>query len=93
MEKRSLLTSFALVTSCLLKFNGYNGYTPEDRLEGLNLQLGDWHTGVKILELLFRRFYSRSSSDDECSMYFDATIINRRNVREDPHTAYQPETS
>lgn len=28
-----------------------NGYTPEDRLEGFNLQLGDWHTGVKILEV------------------------------------------
>ena len=26
-----------------------NGYTPEDRLEGINLQLGDWHAGVKLL--------------------------------------------
>lgn len=26
-----------------------NGYTQEDRLEGLNLQLGDWHAGVKLL--------------------------------------------
>ena len=23
-------------------------------------------------------------------MYFDLNVINRRNVREDPHTAYQP---
>ena len=28
-----------------------NGYTAEDRLEGFNVQLGDWHTGVKILEV------------------------------------------
>ena len=28
-----------------------NGYTAEDRLEGFNLQLGDWHTGLKILEV------------------------------------------
>ena len=28
-----------------------NGYTAEDRLEGFNMQLGDWHTGVKILEV------------------------------------------
>ena len=28
-----------------------NGYTAEDRLEGFNLQLGDWHTGVKILDV------------------------------------------
>lgn len=29
-----------------------NGYTSEDRLDGFNMQLGDWHTGVKILEVL-----------------------------------------
>jgi hypothetical protein len=28
-----------------------NGYTAEDRLEGFNVQFGDWHTGVKILEV------------------------------------------
>lgn len=28
-----------------------NGYTPEDRLQGINLQLGDWHAGVKILSV------------------------------------------
>ena len=26
-----------------------NGYTAEDRLEGMNFQIGDWHAGVKIL--------------------------------------------
>ena len=28
-----------------------NGHTAKDRLEGFNMQLGDWHTGVKILEV------------------------------------------
>jgi len=28
-----------------------NGYSAKDRLEGLNLQLGDWHTAVKILDV------------------------------------------
>lgn len=28
-----------------------NGYTPEDRLEGMNLQIADWHAGVKILDV------------------------------------------
>lgn len=28
-----------------------NGYTSDDRLEGFKMQLGDWHTGVKILEV------------------------------------------
>ena len=26
-----------------------NGHTPEDRLEGINLQLGDWHAALKLL--------------------------------------------
>ena len=43
-----------------------------------------------FLQLLFRRFNSGSSSNDECTMYFDRNVINRRNVREDPHTAYRP---
>ena len=29
-----------------------NGYTTEDRLEGINFQHGDWHTSVKILEVI-----------------------------------------
>ncbi|CAB3993978.1 Hypothetical predicted protein [Paramuricea clavata] len=66
-----------------------NGYTPEDRLEGFRMQLGVWHTGVKILELLFRRCYYASSSDDECSIMYDRNVINRRNVIEDPHQAYR----
>lgn len=30
-----------------------NGYSAKDRLEGLNLQLGDWHAAVKVLEVSF----------------------------------------
>ncbi|CAB4011105.1 Hypothetical predicted protein, partial [Paramuricea clavata] len=35
-----------------------NGYTPEDRLEGIIMQLGDWHAGLKILSMIYERFYS-----------------------------------
>lgn len=28
-----------------------NGYTPEERLDGINLQLGDWHAAVKLLSV------------------------------------------
>ena len=28
-----------------------NGFSPEDRLEGINLQLGDWHAAVKVLSV------------------------------------------
>ena len=30
-----------------------NGYTQEDRLEGLILQMGDWHAGLKILTVSY----------------------------------------
>ena len=43
------------------------------------------------LQLLFRRFYSGSSSDDHCTLFADRNLINRRNVREDPHSAYRPD--
>lgn len=32
-----------------------NGYTPEDRFEGINLQLGDWHAGLKLLTVSMGR--------------------------------------
>ena len=28
-----------------------NGLTPRDRLDGINLQLGDWHAAVKLLSV------------------------------------------
>ena len=28
-----------------------NGHTPKDRLEGINVQLGDWHAAVKVLSV------------------------------------------
>ena len=30
-----------------------NGYSAKERLQGLNLQLGDWHEAVKVLEVSF----------------------------------------
>ena len=30
-----------------------NGYTQEDRLEGINLQLGDWHAALKLLSVSY----------------------------------------
>ncbi|XP_048589438.1 uncharacterized protein LOC116618156 [Nematostella vectensis] len=65
-----------------------NGYTPESTLEGMHLQIGDWHTAVKVLSLLFKRFYSAQSDGDLCTMYADRTTINRRNVTADPSKAY-----
>ena len=38
-----------------------NGFTPKDRLEGINMQLGDWHAAVKLLSVsktLFTHQYS-----------------------------------
>ncbi|XP_074619605.1 uncharacterized protein LOC141878531 [Acropora palmata] len=65
-----------------------NGYTPEDRLEGMNFQIGDWHAGVKILSLIFKKFFSAKSDGDTCSLYSDRTLIDRRNVKAEPQSAY-----
>ena len=35
-----------------------NGYTPKDRLEDINLQLGDWHAAVKVLSVCLRLYYA-----------------------------------
>ncbi|CAH3167804.1 unnamed protein product [Porites lobata] len=43
-----------------------NGYTPKDRLEGINLQLGDWHAAVKLFSLIYARFYNGKSATDSC---------------------------
>lgn len=34
-----------------VKFSVANGNTPQDRLEGIKLQLGDWHAAVKVLNV------------------------------------------
>lgn len=34
-----------------------NGYTPEDRLEERNFQIGDWHAGVKILSVGYKLLF------------------------------------
>ena len=39
--------------------------------------------------MIYRRFLNWSSSDDECTMMSDKNVINRRNVKEDPHIAYR----
>ena len=146
-----------------------NDYTPEDRLEGLILQTGDWHAGLKILsvsylymwlvimplksvllsasvnlivknghvgllakklstcnytffmqlqrvsqissyiihvyavliqtlrkiiyfflQLIYKRFFSGKSEIDSCTLNSDRNLINRRNVKADPHDAYRP---
>ena len=41
------------------------------------------------LQLIFKRFFSGKSEGDCCTLYSDRTLINRRNVKADPHTAYR----
>lgn len=66
-----------------------NGSTPEDRLEGMHFQVGDWHAGVKILTQIFKWYFSGKSEADRCTLYSDRTLINRRNVKANPKEAYR----
>ena len=38
--------------------------------------------------MIYERFYSVRSDGDICTMYSDRTLINRRNVVNDPKNAY-----
>lgn len=33
-----------------------NGFTPEERIEGLHFEIADWHAGNKFLEVIFSYF-------------------------------------
>ena len=41
------------------------------------------------MQLIFRRFYNTKSDVDVCTLSSDRTLINRRNVKSDPHSAYR----
>lgn len=36
-----------------------NGFSPQDRLEGINLQLGDWHAAVKVLSVSRKPIFNK----------------------------------
>ena len=40
--------------------------------------------------MLYKRFYSLSSDDDACTMFYDRNLINRRNVKVEAKKAYRP---
>ena len=39
--------------------------------------------------MIYSRFYSGSSAVDQCTMFADRTVINRRNVCSDVKSAYR----
>ena len=41
--------------NCLLQIS--NGYTPEERLEGLHFEAGDFHAGMKFLQVSILAIY------------------------------------
>ncbi|KAJ7389081.1 hypothetical protein OS493_033663 [Desmophyllum pertusum] len=67
-----------------------NGFTPEERAEGLHFEVADWHAGNKFLDVAFTHMYNVSSAVDKCTMFSDRTLINRRNVKGDVSAAANP---
>ena len=41
------------------------------------------------LQLIFKKFFSAKSDGDTCSLYSDRTLIDRRNVKAEPQSAYR----
>ena len=45
---------------------------------------------IIILQLIYKRFFSGKSEIYSCTLNSDRNLINRRNVKADPHDAYRP---
>ncbi|CAB3986254.1 Hypothetical predicted protein [Paramuricea clavata] len=59
-----------------------NGFTPEERMDGLHCGIADWHAGNKALNVLFSHLYNPVSAADKCTMFSDRNLINRRSVKD-----------
>eukprot|EP00794_Sanderia_malayensis_P001821 gene1821-2045_t len=60
-----------------------NGFTDKERLEGLHMEIADFHGGMKFLQLIFDNFYCPKPSTDKCTMFSDKVLLNRRNINTD----------
>ncbi|XP_065054579.1 uncharacterized protein LOC135683293 isoform X2 [Rhopilema esculentum] len=52
--------------NCLLELS--NGFTKEERLEGLHFEIADFQAAMKFLQLGFDNFYSGSAASDHCTL-------------------------
>eukprot|EP00794_Sanderia_malayensis_P020985 gene20985-23038_t len=57
-----------------------NGFNEEERLDGLHMEIADFHAGMKFLQLGFDEFYQPKATMDKCTLYTDRVLVNRRNV-------------
>ena len=55
-----------------------NGFTPEEQLEGLHLEIADWHAGNKFLKVwnIFRTAQVKSTPLLCCALFTVFTLIN-----------------
>ncbi|XP_066924617.1 uncharacterized protein [Clytia hemisphaerica] len=64
------------------QFQSANGFTPEERLDGMHFEIADFHTEMKFMQLCFNNFFLTDTSD-KCTLGSDKVLINRRNVQSD----------
>ncbi|XP_065062180.1 uncharacterized protein LOC135689010 [Rhopilema esculentum] len=74
--------------NCLLQVS--NGFSSEDRFDGIHFEIGDFHAAMKFLQIGFDRFYTGASAADHCTLFADSVLINRRNVGSDVRSRYNP---
>ena len=55
-----------------------NGFTPEEQLEGLHLEIADWHAGNKFLKVwnIFMTAQLKSTPLLYCALFTVFTLIN-----------------
>ncbi|CAB4028993.1 Hypothetical predicted protein [Paramuricea clavata] len=57
-----------------------NGLTPQERNEGLHLEIADFHAQMKFVQVAFDHFYDPGAAVDKCTLFADKVLIDRRNV-------------
>lgn len=71
----------------------FHSYLPQTDDQGVDGQFfsGDQLTlSLHIGQLIYSRFFSGKSSVDNCTMFADCALINRRNVTGDVSSSYRP---
>eukprot|EP00794_Sanderia_malayensis_P001047 gene1047-373_t len=57
-----------------------NAFTPCEKFSGMHFEIADFHTSIKFMQVAFDHFYNTSAFGDQCTLFSDRNLINRRNV-------------
>eukprot|EP00794_Sanderia_malayensis_P012570 gene12570-13857_t len=65
-----------------------NGFTGKERLDGLHMEVADFHGGMKFLQVAYDCLYNPKALTDRCTMFSDKVLVNRRDINTDVSRRY-----